>query len=88
MKRGYLAQIITLLAPILLKAIDKFIRSKTKKQDYDDVKWINSMIIDLINQFNVKLSLSDFVAGCIEHNEYVQDRLPSFDEAMGCESYT
>ena len=50
MKRGYLAQIITLLAPILLKAIDKFIRSKTKKQDYDDVKWINSMIIDLINQ--------------------------------------
>ena len=83
MPNSFYSNLIKVLAPALLKAIDAFIRSRKKKSDYEDVKWINRFILVLLDRLNIQLSMSDVVISCLEKGENVEQRLPDFDEANG-----
>ena len=83
MVKQFYVNMIKTLAPMLLSAIDRFIRKRVKKEDYDDVVWINQFIIALINQFNVKLQMSDVVLTALSRGEEPDTHHPSFDEAQG-----
>ena len=83
MGKKFYINLIKTLAPMLLSAIDRFIRKRVKKEDFGDVVWINQFIIALISQFNVKLQMSDVVLTALSRGEEPDTRHPSFDEAQG-----
>ena len=83
-KKFYVTICITLM-PMVLDALDRLIRKATKKDDLDNLSWINVYLKELINELFKRIAAADVKSQAINSGVKVPEVIPGIDDDQGAD---
>lgn len=83
-KKFYVTICITLM-PLMLDALDRLIRKATKKEDLDNLSWINVFVKKFINELFKRIASADVKFQAINSGEKEPEIMTGIDDDQGAD---